>query len=248
MKKIFLMVMLIGAASTMIISQASANLLFVDNFDASSLDTSKWPTVETSVNGAYPIGTVTQTNGEMKVKIEGGGPGGSVFARSQTFLSGAGWSEIAFSGTWRLNGYTSESRIAIYNASNNRYFGVGYASWDHNLYFYNYLGQRIGNYALTNPYPNDSMFEIVFTPTGWEYYHNDQLLKSFSSTDLSGTNSFYVKAGGGDYWYRSNAYETAYYDDFQVNDDLSPIPEPATMSLIGLGLAGLLRLRRKNRV
>ncbi len=62
-------------------------------------------------------------------------------------------------------------------------------------------------------------------------------LQSALAASLNPT-SIYIQVGGG----YSDGNETFYLDNVQ----LTPVPEPATLALFGLGMAGVMVLRRRN--
>jgi hypothetical protein len=171
-------------------------------------------------------------------------PNAGIHLRSATIAVPSGINEAVFSGVWRVAGstYTAEPDIAIFNAADpTKYIRVGYSTWGDALNFTDTtLGTSIANYSRGHNLTN-TQFVFHISDAGWTYEENGTVLRNISSNWTNGVNNFYIKIGGWDY--SQIASQIAYFDD--INIEASVVPEPLSLSLLGLGLLGLLGLKTK---
>lgn len=227
-------------------SFAQAAEYFSDDFNDNSFNTSKW-TKEIASNGG-PLGSINETGGQLVFNLQGGYPGGSAYAKSATFNAGYSWTDIEFTGNWGMNSYTAGSQLILYNADNtSKYFMANYSPYYQALYLYD---SGILKGAFARPNSANTPFNIHFTPTGVEFLENGVRWGNFyNTTTMQGADEFFIRIGGTDYWVNSgNQY--AYFDNINVSGEqpVSAVPEPATLSLLGLGIFGLLKFRKREEV
>ena len=223
---------------------AQASVYFSDDFNDNSFDTAKW-TKEIASNGG-PLGSINETGGQLVFNLQGGNPGGSAYAKSAVFNAGYNWADIEFSGQWGMSAYTAGTQLFIYNADDpTKYFEADYSPYFQTLWLYD-SGNLGGSFYRTNSAATP--FDIRFTQTGVEFLENGTRWGDFySSTTMAGADDFFIRIGGGDYWVNGGD-QYAYFDNIKVNgEEAQVVPEPATASLLGMGLLGLAGFIRRKR-
>jgi len=101
-------------------------------------------------------------------------------------------------------------------------------------------------------FPAVSVFNVS-SPTGWDYMVAANWVEWYSTWytyDIAPGNSlsgFSLQSYGppGNITYDAGAWGATYPDDYAFGNTVGPVPEPATLLLIGGGLAGLVAFRRK---
>ena len=97
---------------------------------------------------------------------------------------------------------------------------------------------------------NDSMSLISATYfgeyrlTSWSTYSSSGYIQHIDTSLLIPNNSCYVEFKGTGTLH-SGSYIDAGFDNVSLELDVTPVPEPATILLLGTGIAGLLGCRRK---
>lgn len=244
MKKVLAILIVVGAIFTLS-TPSYANVLFSDNFNDNSFDTTKWGT-EIYTNGG-PAGTATEAGGKIDFRLWGGNPGGSIYAYSKNAAASYGWSQIDFTGKWQYTTggiNTAGVGILIYDANNpNKYLFANYSPYEQKIYFYD-SNASAGVYSRGRGLPEQA-FSFSITPAGWSFVDGGTTyINNRASTSFAGATSFKIKIGGGDYWYYSSNNEHAYFDDILLKDNA--VPEPAMMALTALGLGALGFRKRKS--
>ncbi len=106
--------------------------------------------------------------------------------------------------------------------------------------FYSWDGAWSDDYMAVENYNEWYNLKFVLTKgVGFEYFINNSLMGTFSATNTSSLENVILNA------YNFGEGYDIYWDNFVY--DATVVPEPATMTLLGLGLGGLAlsRIRRR---
>jgi hypothetical protein len=148
---------------------------------------------------------------------------------------------FSFDAEFSINGDKSPSPNgnSQYN-SDNVYYALGFRDVNgKSLGYKRYVAET--SYWWTNNLDNTSLF----LPNGLEHYEYDMSsLASELGIDTNDIDSIALAFGGYSPWY-SGSNMIVRFDNVGYSASSAPVPEPATMILVGLGLVGLAGVRRK---
>ena len=145
------------------------------------------------------------------------------FAYGPGVGSGASTSEVNFNYTGLLN--------ALGNGATLNYLGLYYGSIDtyNDLIFYNAVG------AVIQTVTGASLIAMFHGETGNPNADSSNIYVNLFFKPEEEFTSFSFRTSG-------HAFE---FDNLVVGYDVEPVPEPASLALLGLGLAGLCLARRR---
>jgi len=238
-KKIVLMVFAVGIMHCLSgIAQANFVTLFSDNFNDNSLDTAKWTLLDKGGSSFY------ETNGSAQFTIYGSPDfnTNSIAIKSQTINAANNWTSVKFDTQWLIPyPVTAEYNFSVISGANS--LKVAYSSWPYSQISIYDNADLI--WRDTRPTPK-TMTPVSFNinRTGQlELWENGVCVKALTDPKFSlmNSNSFQVQLGGWDYSGYPN--QTEYFDSVSFSAN-TPVPEPATMSLLGIGILGLIGLRK----
>ncbi|MEW6534375.1 MAG: PEP-CTERM sorting domain-containing protein [Candidatus Auribacterota bacterium] len=214
--------------------------LFSDDFNDNSIDyANRW---NNYVHPTYPSGgSVVEQNQRLEFTMYGANAPRPRRLETHS-INASGWETIDFSGHWMIPAtrYTAEFDISIIDANNpSLYIAVTYQSWGGPYFRMTDAGVIKEQYLRATP-SNMVSFSLRYDGSTFEYWENDILVDSITSTTLAGSDSFIVRIGGWDYSAYPNQY--VYFDD--VAFSMSAVPEPATCILLLSVIAGLF-IRKK---
>jgi hypothetical protein len=222
-----------------LIGNVRAAIIFSDDFNINGLDASKWTALGDP--GCY----LEVTGGVLRNYFDGYYR--SSYAKSVDISLPSNWTSVTVTGQWAFPvNISGELLMAIKDAdaSNNGCI-VAYDTW--NGLFRAQDSQSFPYNFLTTPrsYPQSlTNFEWTITPTGWQF---KECRDGFWTTlvdrnnTLTQMNKMFLLIGGWEYTGYGYLQETN-YDNIEV----SVIPEPATICLLGLGALSLIRRRKNN--
>jgi hypothetical protein len=207
--------------------------LFQDDFSSGSLDAAKW-TADT--NGSC---SVDVSGGKLVATFTGANDPRHAFAVSETIHLPAGWTSVNLTGDWLFAvPNLGECQMALYDAADpSKYVSATYYCWPSK-----------GFRASTSGLPDQSQargsfpgvltpFDLTFTPINWTFTtEGGSISTDIATTLFAGTSDIYFKIGG---WEYSAVTNVAHYDNIVLT------PEPATLSLLGLGALGALASRKR---
>lgn len=238
MKRCLLALALVVLTGQFSLSQA-AIVIFSDNFNADGLDPSKWS--KDVDNGC----SLDVSGGVMHNYFDGAWDPRHSYARSVNISLPENWSSVTVTGQWAFPVVISgELLMSIWDAdaSVNSCL-VAYSTYSGPLFRAQDSVQ--GPFYTPHSLPQSlADFEWIITPTGWQFseYQNGSwsLLADLDTTIFADMSQMVLQIGGWEYSQYYSLQETNY-------DNINVVPEPATISLLGLGSLLLSRSRRFNK-
>jgi hypothetical protein len=235
--KNYLFVLIFGVALIGQINIANAGVLFWDNFNTDGLDTTKWTTL------TDPGCSLDVSGGVLHNYFTGAAAPRSSYAQSIDIALPSDWSSVTITGQWAYP-------VSVYGEMVMSVKDAGApANWDTvACYEWNGPGFRTQDSALGVSYTPRSIpreltdFEWTITPTGWQFkeYRNGvwDTLVDRSTTHMAGMSKMNLMIGGWEYSYTS--LQETNYD----NINISVVPEPATLCLLGIGALSLVNRKK----
>lgn len=184
---------------------------------------------------------------DVYADINGGTKSSSYHAyRDFFFTASTGYqneliAEIAYFAPWNRfgwyeKGHASDVGDATKTTWAEVFAGSNVAGDLASFYNSNELGLWLNPYGLTGKY--------YFSDTASNYIVGDVQLIAFYLGDYAGYGDEYLICMED---LRHSSSNDDDYQDMVVHLQVEPVPEPATVSLLGIGLLGILRFRRKNK-
>ncbi len=211
-----------------------AGVIFSDDFNTGTTpDPAKWTLREDDSNCSVYL-----SGGSLYASFKGAGANRYAYASSPVFDLSPGWDEITLTGEWAFptQGY-GECFIVLFGPADAKVrVQATYVNWPSKAFRVNYTG-------YSESVPRSSLpttltgFELTVTPTGWSFTTEaGEIIKTYTTTHMAELSQVQFRIGGVEY---SSVLNVAQFDNIQF------VPEPATMVLLALGAAALIRRRRR---
>jgi hypothetical protein len=212
--------------------------LLEDDFEGGALDPAKW-TAQVDAGCSLSV-----SGGLLHSYFKGANEPRGAYAVSAPLVLPQNWTSVTITGRWAyVTKVYGEMLIQVRDADVlNNYVQAGYRTYPSDAFRYTLTGQSVVDAGRQVPStPVD--FECVITPSHWLFRENRggtwTTLVDLDTTVFANTDSLQVRIGGWEY--SVTALQHVTFDNVAV----TAVPEPATMGLLGVGLAALAARRRK---
>jgi hypothetical protein len=213
--------------------------LFEDDFSSGTLNPAKWTAL---VDPGCSL-TVGADNVLHSYFTGAAAPRGA-YAQSVAIGLPTAWTSVTLSGQWAfVDKVYGEMVINVFDPDQtSNYLRVSYRTYGGDAF----QAQQTGMSAVTTVRSTPSTlsdFELILTPGHWTFRELRDAtwttLADYDAAFLGNLAGLQFKIGGWEY-----SFTTLQRVDFD-NILVQAVPEPATLSLVGLGVAGLTIFRRR---
>ena len=238
--RLFALSLLLAGILFIATAQAALVTVFSDDFNDNSLDATKWTTPPDVVGVSNAF-----AEQNLRAEFQTWGPRTT---ENHCYLNSLpitinGWDNIEITGKWTNNGYTSRTHIArvtdLDNPANT--ISIEYAAGVSQMFYY---WKESSSDPVSAPIPSPSLvpFRLKITKTGFEYYENNNLVKSIPTSSMANSKNFQLQIGA---WEYSSIISQTYIDDIVVQADIpkataSAVPEFPTMAHPAALIVGLM--------